>query len=75
MIKWKNLKLKELSTYNIGIPALRGLVYDIEHKQFYVINTCPGAGACAKVCYARRGRYVIQSNIFVKQTRILNLLT
>ncbi len=61
-------------TFNIGIPALRGLVYDIEHKQFYIVNTCPGAGSCAKVCYARRGRYVIQSNVFVKQTRILNLL-
>jgi hypothetical protein len=62
------------ATYNIGIPALRGLVYDIENKEFYVVNTCPGAGACARVCYARRGRYVIQPNIFLKQTRILNLL-
>ena len=61
-------------TFNIGIPALRGLVYDIENKEFYIVNTCPGAGTCAKVCYARRGRYVIQSSIFIKQTRILNLL-
>lgn len=61
-------------TFNIGIPALRGLVYDIEHKEFYIINTCPGAGTCAHVCYARRGRYVIMSAIFMKQTRILNLL-
>jgi DNA-binding protein len=62
------------ATYNIGIPALRGLVYDIENKKFYIVNTCPGAGICTRVCYARRGRYVIQPNIFVKQTRILNLL-
>ena len=61
-------------TFNIGIPALRGLVYDIERKEFYIVNTCPGAGACARVCYARRGRYVIQSAVFVKQTRVLNLL-
>lgn len=61
-------------TFNIGIPALRGLVYDIDNKQFYVINTCPGAGSCQKVCYARRGRYVLMSAIFTKQTRILNLL-
>ena len=74
MLKWKNLKQTESTTYNVGIPALRGLVYDIEHQQFYVVNTCPGAGSCAKVCYARRGRYVIQSNVFVKQTRVLNLL-
>ncbi len=61
-------------TFNIGIPALRGLVYDIEHKKFYVVNTCPGAGACTRVCYARRGRYVLHPVIFVKQTRVLNLL-
>lgn len=61
-------------TFNIGIPALRGIVYDIENKKFYIVNTCPGAGTCAKVCYARRGRYVLLPNIFGKQTRILNLL-
>ena len=61
-------------TFNIGIPALRGLVYDMEHKEFYIVNTCPGAGACARVCYARRGRYVLLPVIFVKQTRVLNLL-
>jgi len=61
-------------TFNIGIPALRGLVYDIEHKQFYIVNTCPGAGTCARVCYARRGRYVLLPVIFTKQTRILNYL-
>jgi len=61
-------------TFNVGIPALRGLVYDIDNKQFYIVNTCPGAGTCAKVCYARRGRYVLLPQVFVKQTRILNLL-
>lgn len=65
---------EDSATFNIGIPALRGLVYDIDRNEFYIVNTCPGAGACTKVCYARRGRYVIQSNIFVKQTRVLNLL-
>lgn len=61
-------------TYNIGLPALRGLVFDIENKQFYIVNTCPGAGSCAKVCYARRGRYAFMPLISQKQTRILNLL-
>jgi len=61
-------------TFNIGIPALRGLVYDMDNKEFYIINTCPGAGSCQRVCYARRGRYVLIPSIFVKQTRILNLL-
>jgi hypothetical protein len=61
-------------TFNIGIPALRGLIYDIESKQFYIVNTCPGAGTCARICYARRGRYAFMPLIFQKQTRILNLL-
>ena len=61
-------------TFNIGVPALRGLVYDIDNEKFYIVNTCPGAGTCAKVCYARRGRYVLLTPIFVKQTRVLNLL-
>lgn len=65
---------KNSVTFNIGLPALRGLVYDIQNKKFYIINTCPGAGACAKVCYARRGRYVLLPLISQKQTRILNLL-
>jgi len=59
---------------NIGIPALRGLVYDIAEKMFYVVNTCPGAGSCALICYARRGSYVMFPDVFVKQTRVLNLL-
>lgn len=59
---------------NIGIPALRGLVYDIDENLFYVVNTCPGAGSCALICYARRGSYVMFPDVFVKQTRILNLL-
>ena len=59
---------------NIGIPALRGLVYDIDEGMFYVVNTCPGAGSCAIICYARRGSYVMFPDVFVKQTRVLNLL-
>lgn len=61
-------------TFNIGIPALRGLVYDMDENEFYIVNTCPGAGSCARVCYARRGRYVLLTPIFIKQTRVLNLL-
>lgn len=61
-------------TFNIGIPALRGLVYDSDENKFYIVNTCPGAGACARVCYARRGRYVLNTPVFRKQTRVLNLL-
>jgi hypothetical protein len=59
---------------NIGIPALRGLVYDIDENMFYIVNTCPGAGSCAIICYARKGSYVLFPDVFVKQTRILNML-
>ena len=61
-------------TINIGIPALRGLVYDIDKGMFYIVNTCPGAGTCALFCYARQGSYVMFPDVFVNQTRILNLL-
>jgi hypothetical protein len=59
---------------NIGIPALRGLVYDLDGKKFYYVDTCPGAGNCATVCYARKGSYIMFDNVFLSQTRILNLL-
>jgi hypothetical protein len=61
-------------TVTISLPAFRGLVYDKEKNIFYIISTCPGAGACARPCYARRGNYVRLTNVFLKQTRILNLL-
>lgn len=59
---------------NMGIPALKGLVYDMDEKQFYYVNTCPGAGNCVLVCYAMKGSYVMFKDVFLKQTRILNLL-
>jgi hypothetical protein len=59
---------------NIGIPALRGLLFDTDSNEFYIVNTCPGAGSCALICYARRGSYVMFPDVFVKQTRVLNLL-
>jgi len=61
-------------TVTIGLPAFKGLVYDIENKDFKVVSTCPGAGVCVKPCYARKGNFVRLPNIFIKQTRILNLL-
>lgn len=61
-------------TVNIGIPALRGLVYDEDDKTFYFVNTCPGAGSCAVICYARRGSYIQYPGVFLKQTKVLNYL-
>lgn len=74
-----NIKMQKSATessisVNIGIPALRGLVYDIQNKEFYFVNTCLGAGSCATICYAKKGSYIMFADVFVKQTRILNLL-
>jgi hypothetical protein len=72
--KMENSADENAITVNIGIPALRGLVYDEEEKTFYNINTCPGAGSCAVVCYARKGSYIQYPGVFLKQTKVLNYL-
>jgi hypothetical protein len=73
-MKMEKSKTDDSFSVNIGIPALRGLVYDIENSAFYIVNTCPGAGTCAMICYARKGSYVMFPDVFLKQTKILNLL-
>lgn len=61
-------------TFNTGIPAFRGIVYDIENKKFEIINTCPGAGSCVIGCYAMSGQYIRYSAAYDKMTRVLNYL-
>lgn len=60
--------------YKTGVPAFRGIVYDREKGRFYVINTCPGAGTCVAICYARRGRYIQYAESYDSMTRRLNML-
>lgn len=60
--------------YKTGIPALRGVVYDIAQDKFYYINTCPGAGACITICYARKGNYTRYPAAYDSMTRRLNYL-
>lgn len=73
--KMEHTEDDDYEAVNLGIPALKGLVFDLEHEKFYFITTCPGATKeCIDYCYARNGRYIAMPNIFVKQTRILNLL-
>jgi len=81
MITTGNAKMLKSSTdgtftVTIGLPAFRGIVCDITAKpiKFLIVNTCPGAGDCKTPCYARKGNYVRLPHIFLKQTRILNLL-
>lgn len=54
-LKWSfaNEKVRKLYAVSFGIPAF-------DNKDGF--KTCPGAGACAGVCYARQGRY-LWSNI------------
>ena len=61
-------------TVNTGLPALRSILYDQENNEFYTINTCPGAGACAVNCYARKGFYIMNDGKNLKYTQRLNLL-
>ena len=60
--------------YKTGLPAFRGIAYDIAHENFVYINTCPGAGDCVLICYARKGRYIQYPNSYDSMTRRLNLL-
>lgn len=60
--------------YKTGIPAFRGIAYDIANKKFNYINTCPGAGACVAICYAMKGRYIQYPASYDSMTRRLNYL-
>lgn len=50
-LKWStnNTKVAKLGAISFGIPAFEAADG---------FKTCPGAGACAAVCYARQGHYV-----------------
>lgn len=62
-LKWSfgNAKLKKLGTVAFGIPAF------MSSDGF---KTCPKAGACAGVCYARQGLYAFPN---VKAAKEFNL--
>jgi len=62
----QNSELKPHRIHNFAIPAwyvrLDGEIF----------KTCPNAGACAKVCYARNGTYLF-SNVLAAHTKNLRL--
>jgi hypothetical protein len=70
----KTDKGKAQLTVNTGLPAIVGIIYDNELNQFYKINTCPGAGSCRLVCYARKGFYGMNDGKSLKLIQRLNLL-
>lgn len=65
---------EDVQFYNIGLPALQGLGYDVKNQKFVIINTCPGAGACKVYCYAKKGGYIQYMPASTTQTRQLNFL-
>ena len=64
----------KILTINTGIPALKAVLFDEDAKKFYVISTCPGAGACIKNCYAMRGRYIMNDGKNIKLINRLQML-
>lgn len=60
--------------YKTGIPAFRAIVYDINGGKFYAINTCPGAGECVIICYARKNNYIRYQNSYDGMTRRINYM-
>ena len=58
--------------YKTGVPAFRGLVYDKNTDEFFIVNTCPGAGSCVLICYALKGNYIRYNNSYDLMTRRLN---
>lgn len=60
--------------YNTGIPAFRGIVYDVKADKFVFLNTCPGAYECVNICYARDGIYLRYPDAYDRMTRVLNLM-
>jgi hypothetical protein len=60
--------------YKTGLPAFRGLAYDLANNKFVIINTCPGAGKCRQGCYALSGNYIQYPASYDSMTRRLNYL-
>jgi hypothetical protein len=60
--------------YKTGVPAIKGIAYNKKEDKFEIVNTCPGAGACMTICYARKGRYIQYAESYDKMTRTLNFL-
>ena len=61
-------------TYDLTLPALSGIVVDEDTGEFVEVTTCPGAGSCQKICYARKGGYRMFPASSMSAGRALNFL-
>lgn len=60
--------------FNLTLPAYKGLWYDEHKHEWKIVTTCPSAGTCKLICYARKGGYVQFPKSFTFSARILNFL-
>lgn len=60
--------------FNLTLPAYKGLWYDERANEFKIVTTCPSAGMCKQICYARKGGYVQFPAAFTDSARVLNFL-
>ena len=65
LLRKGNSELSELGVFVWSIPALVA-----KSDEFGIIKTCPNAGVCAALCYARTGRYKF-NNVISSHTRNL----
>lgn len=65
LLRKGNSELSELGVFVWSIPALVA-----KSDEFGLIKTCPNAGVCSALCYARTGRYKF-NNVISAHTRNL----
>jgi len=70
----KSGKLSGSSVWNLGLPAFKGLTVDEETGKFYIVDTCPDAGACIVNCFGRKGSYIQYDNSSEKLSKMLTWL-
>lgn len=64
----QNSELRPHRVWNWSIPALTAVLSDGTR-----LRTCPSAGICASLCYARNGTYLF-SNVLAAHTRNLQMV-
>lgn len=64
----QNSELRPHLIWNWSIPALTAKLPDGRR-----VSTCPSAGICARLCYARNGSYLF-SNVLAAHTRNLSMV-
>jgi hypothetical protein len=60
--------------FNTSLPALKGLVVNEDTGEFKIVDTCPSAGACQLICYAKHGSYTLFPPVSLSQNKTLNYL-